>query len=251
MKVPDDDMLSKPDLFLSLDVPEGAIPVSVTNWKDSAIPPNQRRRLIHASTVPILNKEACQYLIGAAQETATKRGWTKDRHVQAPTCDIPVFDLPVDVQRWFRQVMQGVLFPILCQVVAPELKISQDQLHIQDCFVVRYDGDEENGPGFASLKPHEDESLLSLTIALNDMTDYDDGGLFIQSTGDLLNGDAGTVLCFAGGLVHAGYPVSRGTRWILTVFLYVDSNESGRKPGYTLEALQEEIQRAKERSSQE
>jgi len=44
-------------------------------------------------------------------------------------------------------------------------------------------------------------------------------------------------MCFAGGLVHGGYPVTRGTRWILTVFLYVNANESGEDPGYTLRAL--------------
>ena len=36
-------------------------------------------------------------------------------------------------------------------------------------FVVRYDGNDEDGPGFNHLKPHEDESIISLnTIALND-----------------------------------------------------------------------------------
>ena len=113
-----------------------------------------------------------------------------------------------------------------------------------DCFVVRYDGDNDaqgGGPGFSSLRPHEDESLLSLTIALNDPSEYEGGGLYIHSTGDLLNGDAGTVLCFAGQLVHGGYPVTSGTRWILTVFLYVDGNESGKPPGYTLDAIKNQL----------
>ena len=55
--------------------------------------------------------------------------------------------------------------------------------------------------------------MISLTIALNDRTEYDEGGLWIAATGDVLNGDAGTVLCFAGELVHGGFPVRRGTRW--------------------------------------
>jgi hypothetical protein len=61
--------------------------------------------------------------------------------------------------------------------------------------------------------------------------------LFVPYTGDLLNGNAGTVLCFAGGLLRGGYPLSHGTRWILTVFLYANRNESGKRPGYTLEEL--------------
>lgn len=182
----------------------------------------------------------CEFLIDAALEAAKERGWTKDRHIQAPTCDIPVFDLSLPARHWCRQSMNEALLPLLAKTVGPELQINAKDLHIQDCFVVRYDGkgDQAAGPGFGSLRPHEDESLLSLTIALNDMAEYEGGGLFIQCTGDLLNGDAGTVLCFPGQLVHGGYPVSKGTRWILTVFLYVDANESGKPKGYTLEIIQ-------------
>lgn len=229
---------SDPDLFLSFDVPVESIPKSVKKWKGQ-MPSSERRRLIHASKKPILPREACQFLIDSALQSVKEHGWTTDRHVQAPTCDIPVFDLPPEAQIWCRQAFHSVLFPLLAEAVGPELEISAGELRVQDCFIVRYDATE--GPGFSSLRPHEDESLLSLTIALNDMTEYEGGGLFISSTGDLLNGDAGTVLCFAGGLVHGGYPMSRGTRWILTVFLYVDSNESGKIPGYTLRALEAKL----------
>ena len=70
------------------------------------------------------------------------------------------------------------------------------------------------------------------------MADYARGGLFIASTGDLLNGDAGTVLGFAGKIVHGGYPVERGTRWILTVFLYIDENSSSKENGYVLDQFE-------------
>lgn len=229
------------DIFLSLDVPKEAIPEAVKQWR-SHIPPDDRCRLLHASTKPILSKEACQYLIQSALRVVEAQGsdWTKDRHIQAPTCDLPAFDLPPDAKTWLRQSMQNALLPLLAKIVSPELDIDPKQLHIQDCFIVRYDGDELTGPGFDSLRPHEDESLLSLTIALNDMSEYEGGGLFIQATGDLLNGDAGTVLCFAGQLVHGGYPVTKGTRWILTVFLYADANESGKPAGYTLDAIRDD-----------
>jgi len=245
------------ELFLTLDVPTEAIPEAIQQFSSSDVPPLQRVRLIHASKEPLFSKQACHYLIQAAQLAATQRGgWTTDRHIQAPKCDIPIFELAPPAKQWCRQAMQTSLLPLLAQTVAPELKIQPDELHIQDCFIVRYDADTNNSredddsttnPGFASLKPHEDESLLSLTIALNDMNEYEGGGLYIQATGDLLNGDAGTVLCFAGQLVHGGYPVTRGTRWILTVFLYVDNNQSGKPNGYTLKALEELIQ--KENSS--
>ena len=228
-------------LFLSLNVPSQVIPDSILQHPSSSLAsPHERVRLIHASKEPIIPKDACQFLINEALKSTEQIGWTKDRHVQAPTCDVPVFDLAPAAQEWVRDAFDEVLFPLLCRVVAPDLNIEPSDLRVQDCFIVRYDAEENESPGFSSLKPHQDESLLSLTIALNQMDeDYEDGGLFIAPTQDLLNGPAGTVLCFAGGLIHGGYPVSRGTRWILTVFLYIDSNQSGRKPGYTLKALEE------------
>lgn len=224
------------DLFLSLEVPSSAIPDAVLKYPHSAVHlPAQRTRLVHASTQPIFPQPWCQYLMQQAAAAADKQGWTTDRHVQAPTCDIPVFDLPARTVRHVRATFEQVLFPLLCRVVAPALVIAPSDLRVQDCFIVRYDAENDDNPGFASLKPHQDESLLSLTIALND--DYQDGGLYISATQDVLDGPAGTVLCFCGGLVHGGYPVSRGTRWILTVFLYVDQNQSQKPPGYILEKL--------------
>lgn len=226
------------DLFLSFAIPPSEIPESIRNYPISSIPPESRNRLIHASTEPIIDKECCSYLIQEALRTTKHIGWTKDRHIQAPTCDVPVFDLESSAQQWVRDsLFQNLLFPLLCKLVAPEIQIKPEDLRVQDCFIVRYDAKEDD-PGFSSLNPHQDESLLSLTIALNDMNEYDDGGLFIASTQDVLNGPSGTVLCFAGGLVHGGYPVSKGTRWILTVFLYVDLNQSGKENGYTLQELE-------------
>lgn len=231
-------VLEDPDLFLSFNVDSNKIPESIRKHPSSLLPSDLRQRLIHASTAPILKKDACQRLIQEAIKTTNQIGWTKDRHVQAPTCDVPVFDMDPATQQWIKGGFSEVLFPILCRLISPELDIDPKDLRVQDCFIVRYDANDEE-PGFASLKPHQDESLLSLTIALNDMDeDYHDGGLWLEHSGDILNGPAGTVLCFAGGLVHGGFPVSKGTRWILTGFLYVDSNQSGQPAGYTLKELE-------------
>ena len=231
--------LDNPNLIYSVDVSPSQIPNSILKHPTTSnFMPEQRTKLIHATTEPILAKIDCANIIEAASATTKLKGWTKDRHVQAPTCDIPVFELEVPMQQWIRSCFHQKLFPLICKAFENQLDIDPAQLRIQDCFVVRYDAAESNGPGFSQLKPHHDESLISLTIALNDMdVDYQDGGLFMAATGDVLNGPAGTVMCFAGGLLHGGYPISSGTRWILTVFCYVDSNQSKKSPGYTLEAI--------------
>jgi len=215
------------DVFLTLDCAE--VPNPVKKWKGK-LPPSQRTRLLHASREPILSRQACRYLIDTAIAVAETRGWTKNRHLQAPTCDIPAHDLPLPAQIWIRRAFEEVLFPLIQDAFGDQLDLNF--LRIQDCFVVRYDG--EDGPGFTDLMPHEDESLVSLTIVLNDSDEYEGGGLYVAPTQDLLDGPAGTVLCFAGSLVHGGYPVTKGTRWILTAFLYCDANASGKEPGYTL-----------------
>jgi hypothetical protein len=238
----DDDIQKQPDnpdLIFSIDLPPSEIPESILKHPGS-LPPHQRTKLIHATTEPILTKQQCHRIIEAASRTTELRGWTKDRHVQAPTCDIPVFDLDVPIQRWIRSYFHTVLFPFISRAFGNQLEIDPTTLRIQDCFVVRYDANDSSGPGFSQLKPHHDESLISLTIALNEMgEDYQDGGLFIAPTGDVLNGPAGTVMCFAGGVLHGGYPLLSGTRWILTVFCYIDMNQSKKSPGYTLQAIQE------------
>merc|ERR1712118_330180 len=71
-----------------------------------------------------------------------------------------------------------------------------------------------------------------------------------MGSGDLLNGDAGHILCFAGGLLHEGYRVVRGERWIMTVFLYIDWNlMSGMDAGYLLDEI-ESLKREKEQRDQ-
>lgn len=71
--------------------------------------------------------------------------------------------------------------------------------------------------------------------------EYEGGGLFIPCTEDLLNGDAGTVLAFAGQIVHGGFPIEKGSRWILTIFVYIDENLSGKRKGYILDSIDERL----------
>ena len=57
--------------------------------------------------------------------------------------------------------------------------------------------------------------------------------------------DAGHVIAFAGGLEHAGHPISAGTRYILAVFVYCALNESGRETGYSLAAVEGAVDEAR------
>ena len=87
-------------------------------------------------------------------------------------------------------------------------------LRCQDGFIVRYDGDgdQAESPGFASLKPHQDESTFSITVALNDRDAYEEA-----ASGSLLPATSSTAMqalryAFAATLSTAAIPfgVARG-----------------------------------------
>lgn len=125
----------------------------------------------------------------------------------------------------------------------PHAVKSAAQLRVMDAFVVRYDAREQ-----ASLPTHQDENTLSFTIALNDRSEYDGGGTVFERLRPsglreapfeqtILNADAGGVVAFPGRLRHGGSVVTSGRRYIIPLFIYVDSNRSGRQAGYVLRHL--------------
>ena len=164
--------------FLSLDVPADAAPAAVVAAEGGSL------KLVHASKRPLFDASECARLIAAATERAASRGWTTDRHVDAPTCDVACFDLADEAVAWTREQLRRTLYPAVCALfpgVVPDGRL----LRCQDCFVVRYDGGggappppsapagvaagaaaaapaaaesaraAAAAPGFASLKPHK------------------------------------------------------------------------------------------------
>ena len=212
--------------------------------------------LVHASLEPLFSAEACASLVAAAERHAAEHGWNTDRHPHAPTIDVPVAAIE-EASAWLREQMHGTLLPALAALFPRHGalgEIDHRRLRVQDAIVVRYDGDARNGPGQCELQAHVDDSLFSFTIPLNDRDAYEGGGVRFKCLqqagaagggttgtvveGGVVNRDAGHVIAFAGGLEHAGHPISAGTRYILAVFVYCALNESGRETGYSLAAVE-------------
>ena len=147
------------------------------------------------------------------------------------------------IREWFDRSLATTLLPMLASRFPHAVK-SAAQLRVMDAFVVRYDAREQ-----ASLPTHQDENTLSFTIALNDRSEYEGGGTVFERlrpvgavTGapfeqTILNADAGGVVAFPGRLRHGGSVVTSGRRYIIPLFIYVDSNRSGREAGYVLRHL--------------
>lgn len=71
----------------------------------------------------------------------------------------------------------------------------------------------------------QDDSHLSLTIALNSRGEYEGGGTFFEESGCVLRPDCGGVVCFPGSLRHGGHTVTSGVRYIIAAFLWVEGLE--------------------------
>ena len=146
---------------------------------------------------------------------AAAGGWSTKRHTTVPTTDLEVHAVPA-VLHWFNAVCASALFPLLEERYAP-LGVRADAVRVSDAFIVRYDAAAQS-----SLPVHVDDSHLSLTIALNALGEYDGGGTYFEELGRVLRPDCGGIVCFPGSLRHGGHTVTRGVRYIIAAFLWVE-----------------------------
>ena len=63
---------------------------------------------------------------------------------------------------------------------------------------------------------------LSFTVGLNDRSEYDGGGTHFGCLDRVLHAEVGGFTAFPGCLIHAGAPITRGTRYILVLFVYAE-----------------------------
>ena len=217
------------------------------DWSGSAKPLASRGAVFRSKT-PLIDPKDCAWVIEQVEAQAAVSGWTKDRHVQAPTTDIPVSAVPA-IRDWFDGVLTSILFPMLAARY-PDAIADPSELRVLDAFVVRYDAREQ-----ASLPTHQDENTFSFTIALNDRSEYEGGGTCftrlrpagsepgVEFGETILNADAGGVVAFPGKLRHGGNCVTSGRRYIIPLFIYAEQNRNAlgmstaREPGYVLSHL--------------
>ena len=83
----------------------------------------------------------------------------------------------------------------------------------------------------AHLPMHSDESHFSLTLALNGGGEFEGGGTYFGALRRAVAPAVGHLVAFEGGLLHGGEPVSRGVRYILACFMYVDDCGEGGVAG--------------------
>ena len=103
------------------------------DWTRAAV---EERGAVFASNGPLLPPDECRSAIEATEaHAAANGGWTTDRHVQAPTTDVPVSRVPA-LRPWFDKKLEETLFPMLAARY-PEVIPGPGSLRVMDAFVVR------------------------------------------------------------------------------------------------------------------
>ena len=159
----------------------------------------------------LFGKDVCAKIINDVEQYLVKNGgWTTSRHYSVPTTDVPVHNIP-SVLAEFNHILETKLFPSISVMY----QVPMDSLRVIDAFVVKYDSKRQR-----KLPIHVDQSQFSFTVSLNDMSEYQGGGLYLPDRKEVLNANAGGVIMFNGATSHGGYPVFYGTRYIIAVFCY-------------------------------
>lgn len=158
------------------------------------------------SVVPLLNEEECGLVIFEAESYAKQTGWTRKRHENYPTTDLPLSELC----RAQALVMNRVYHRIIPKF--EELfEFDKDRIEVHDVFLIRYT------PGKQSaLENHQDGSLFSFIIPLND--EFEGGGTAFR--GKVVKPNVGDAFLFCGQNFHKGVAVTKGIRYVLAGFFY-------------------------------
>ena len=166
------------------------------------------------TTPDVIDVVTCRKLITWAREYASNNGgWTASRHYAVPTTDLPIHRVP-KLLEWFQEWMPQVLFPTLRDQFGAN---GDERFYVHDAFLVRYESTAAN----CFLPLHFDESTHSCVVALND--DFDGGGSYIYDLNRSIDPPTGAMVSFLGSkCLHGGNPVTRGVRFILAIFLYLD-----------------------------
>lgn len=185
----------------------------------SYLPQEDVSGLIHQTNSPLFTPQECQAMVQEAEDVARRRDWTRTRHGNFPTTDLPLTELPQTLaclkQAWVERLQP--LLEAQFGAVLPDAS----RLRIADGFVVKYDAVQQR-----ELKPHRDGSVLSFNIALNPSSDYVGGGTWFAALDEPVVLPQGHVVSHASALLHGGHAITEGRRYILVAFCILEGYDS-------------------------
>ena len=197
----------------------------------------QNDELVFRTRQPVLTPDECKQVLNeveAFHKDFRDGKWGTVRHSSVKTTDVAVEDIPA-LRPWLRDLLRTRLYPLVAAAY-PSLADGStpgdmgNRMRVHDAFIVRYDADVD---GSFSLPEHSDTSAVSFTVALNSGDDTFEGGgtwfeaLGADKSGQVVDANVGHAVAFAGPLRHAGFPVTKGVRVILVLFLYIEGFSYG------------------------
>ena len=178
--------------------------------------------LLFKTKGPILTPSECQNIVNEAELVASQISWTKNRHGNFPTTDLPIVELPETLE-FIKRALVERIYPMLSAQFGNYLP-DATKLRVADGFVVKYDA----AGGQKELKPHRDGSVLSFNIALNPSSEYEGGGTWFSSLGDddVVKIEQGEIVSHASALLHGGHGITSGRRYIMVAFVILEGYDS-------------------------
>ncbi|CAM9867041.1 unnamed protein product, partial [Ectocarpus fasciculatus] len=209
----------------------------------------EARGVVFRTRDPVLTVEECSRVLRLVYEHHAQNCgnvWSTVRQSSVKTTDVAVEDIVV-LRDWLLVLMHTRLYPLIDTAFPKLIDVGSStmlpggagsRIRIHDAFIVRYDAEKDMS---LSLPEHCDTSAVSIVVSLNQEDgyaqegatgDYQGGGTWFEAIGKakkgcVANSQIGGAVLFAGPLKHAGFPICRGVRHILVLFLYVEGFHYG------------------------
>ncbi|KAJ2454829.1 hypothetical protein EV183_001248 [Coemansia sp. RSA 2336] len=177
-----------------------------SSHKEVAFPTLRNQKPINFGQAFDLAKR--QSILNSLAELVDQSGWTLQRHGAFPTRDIPVNHL--SVAEMVASRLKEFLFPRLEERTG----ISEHYWTFRDLFIVGYHQDHQR-----SLEMHSDGSLASLTLLLNETSEFEGGGTFFKKFDLLVKQNPGDAWIHDGRLDHCSEAITRGERIVMVAFI--------------------------------
>jgi len=172
------------------------------------------------SETPLFTREECKDVVAMAEEYFT----SLDEPAKLPSGQYYIEgfwikDVP-GVKQWFIEKCKSRMFPLLKKKF-PDFVDSVEDLVVDNAYLFKYKPE----PGLRT-EVHTDGGCLSFTFALNEKSEYEGGGTWVEGLtsdddpdmGQVIEMDVGHCTIRPGGIRHCGNPLKSGTRYIIGGF---------------------------------
>jgi len=169
---------------------------------------------------PLFSKEECKCVVGMADNYFD----ALDEPNKMPSGQYYIEgfwikDVP-EVREWFVEKCRSRIFPLLKKKF-PDFVDNIEDLVVDNAYLFKYIPQ----PGLRT-EIHTDGGCLSFTFALNEKSNYEGGGTWVEGLtsaedpehGQTIEMDVGQCTIRPGGIRHCGNPLKSGTRYIIGGF---------------------------------